>query len=55
MNSLNHKHIENKTVTTELGNGDAGEYLSSCLECGKNISMSYYYDDDRGTVFSKWS
>ena len=54
MSLNNHKHIENKSLTIHNGNGDAGEYLSSCTSCLQDISMSYYYDDDRGTVFSKW-
>ena len=55
MSTLNHKHLENKSVTTEKGGLDAGEYTSSCLVCFQEIKMSYYYDDDRGTVYSKWS
>lgn len=48
-------HTPNKQAISVVAYSFAdADYFTFCEVCEQNISSSSFYDDDRGTVYTKW-
>jgi len=43
-----------KAISAIAHNFDCADYFTFCEVCEQNISAFSFYDEDRGTVISKW-
>lgn len=50
------KHVPNRQAISIVAHSfeDADEF-TFCESCEQNIERFSFYDEDRGTVYSKWS
>lgn len=56
INTVCVKHTPNENAISAIDHDfDSTDYYTFCESCEQNISCFSYYDEDRGTVFTKWS
>jgi predicted Fe-Mo cluster-binding NifX family protein len=44
----------NKAISVVAYSFSDADYFTFCEVCEQNISSSSFYDEDRGTVYTKW-
>jgi predicted Fe-Mo cluster-binding NifX family protein len=56
INTVCVSHTPNKSAISVIAHDfDSADYFTFCEVCEQNISSFSFYDDDRGTVYSKWA
>jgi hypothetical protein len=56
INTVCEKHIPNKSAISVVAHDfDSADYFTFCEVCEQNIKSFSFYDEDRGTVYSKWT
>ena len=56
INTVCVSHTPNKSAISVIAHDfDSADYFTFCEVCEQNIESYSFYDDDRGTVYSKWS
>jgi predicted Fe-Mo cluster-binding NifX family protein len=55
INTVCVSHTPNKSAISVIAHDfDSADYFTFCEVCEQNIESFSFYDDDRGTVYSKW-
>jgi len=50
------KHTPHKESISVIAHDfDSADYFTFCENCEQNIESFSFYDDDRGTVYTKWT
>jgi hypothetical protein len=55
-NTVCEKHIPNESAISVVAHDFySADYFTFCEVCEQNIKSFSFYDEDRGTVYSKWT